>query len=87
MFYEVVLDEYNSSRKPAHVEETLKRYRDFDSASLFAMQFYSENKPKDFETIVSTNRYGDCCFIAEKTNKDGTTEEYMVEVREVEFDD
>lgn len=87
MFYEVVEIKFDSHSKPDQIEKVVGRFKNHLRASIFAREFFKNNKPKNFKTIIERDYYEECSFIAEESRHDKRICQYMVEVRGVELDD
>lgn len=85
MFFEVVEVTFDEKRTPDTIENVIGRYKNFSRAEADARTHYDKNVPKDYKTIVSDDFYYNSMRIAEKNA--GKLEQYIVEVREVGFDD
>lgn len=85
MFFEVVETTFDEERTPDTIENVIGRYKNFSRAAADARTYYNKNCSKGYKTIVSDDFCYNFLFIAEKNA--GKLEQYIVEVREVEFDD
>ena len=76
-----------SVNKPDQIEKVVGRFKSHLRASSFAREFFKNNKPKNFETIIERDYYEECFYMAEAPRYDRRICQYTVEVRGVEFDD